>query len=200
MITPCKQCALQFCAFNICAVSYVVFGVGVCWSGFSLVFKSIRRVSCPPAVFGANILMRALWGTCTSSVLLLLLLLLPFEYLTMLCRTTGNPRNQSPENQITLSNMIDADWTIGRERADVAGKILADALLNREQVRRRSLIQQVVGRMSVDDAPLPRPGSLPTIFLHHFRNTRSLALLSPNIGYLLCVQSLFSHKCPAGVD
>lgn len=37
--------------------------------------------------------------------------------------------------QITLSGMIDADWTIGRERADVAGKILADALLNREQVR-----------------------------------------------------------------
>ncbi|CAN0375518.1 unnamed protein product, partial [Scytosiphon promiscuus] len=35
--------------------------------------------------------------------------------------------------QITLSSMIDADWTIGRERADVAGKILADALLNREQ-------------------------------------------------------------------
>eukprot|EP00903_Cladosiphon_okamuranus_P012128 g11379.t1 len=34
---------------------------------------------------------------------------------------------------ITLSNMIDADWTIGRERADIAGKILADALLNREQ-------------------------------------------------------------------
>ncbi|CAM9422429.1 unnamed protein product, partial [Hapterophycus canaliculatus] len=34
---------------------------------------------------------------------------------------------------ITLSSMIDADWTIGRERADVAGKILADALLNREQ-------------------------------------------------------------------
>lgn len=36
--------------------------------------------------------------------------------------------------QITLSSMIDADWTIGRERADIAGKILADALLNREQV------------------------------------------------------------------
>ncbi|CAM9239149.1 unnamed protein product [Pylaiella littoralis] len=34
---------------------------------------------------------------------------------------------------MSLSNMIDADWTIGRERADVAGKILADALLNREQ-------------------------------------------------------------------
>ncbi|CAB1101295.1 unnamed protein product [Ectocarpus sp. CCAP 1310/34] len=34
---------------------------------------------------------------------------------------------------ISLSSMIDADWTIGRERADVAGKILADALLNREQ-------------------------------------------------------------------
>eukprot|EP00904_Undaria_pinnatifida_P012334 jgi/Undpi1/8230/HiC_scaffold_25.g10700.m1 len=34
---------------------------------------------------------------------------------------------------LALSSMIDADWTIGRERADVAGKILADALLNREQ-------------------------------------------------------------------
>ncbi|CAM9509222.1 unnamed protein product, partial [Laminaria digitata] len=34
---------------------------------------------------------------------------------------------------LTLTSMIDADWTIGRERADVAGKILADALLNREQ-------------------------------------------------------------------
>lgn len=40
--------------------------------------------------------------------------------------------------QISLSSMIDADWTIGRERADIAGKILADALLNREQVRLRT--------------------------------------------------------------
>lgn len=40
--------------------------------------------------------------------------------------------------QISLSNIIDADWTIGCERADIAGKILADALLNREQVRYRN--------------------------------------------------------------
>lgn len=50
------------------------------------------------------------------------------SYLHTIC-----PRKKL-SRQISLSSMIDADWTIGRERADVAGKILADALLNREQV------------------------------------------------------------------
>ncbi|CAM9401962.1 unnamed protein product [Phaeothamnion confervicola] len=34
---------------------------------------------------------------------------------------------------ISLADMIDTDWTVGCERADLAGVILADALLNREQ-------------------------------------------------------------------
>lgn len=47
---------------------------------------------------------------------------------------TKNVSNRGRIQQITLANMIDTDWTIGRQRADIAGKILADALLNREQV------------------------------------------------------------------
>ena len=67
----------------------------------------------------------------TSSILLLYppsLALVPSNHVP-------SPVYRTTVFQITLSSMIDADWTIGRERADIAGKILADALLNREQVR-----------------------------------------------------------------
>ena len=49
-------------------------------------------------------------------------------------RRKSEPVVLFPISQISLADMIDGDWTIGKERADIAGKILADALLNREQV------------------------------------------------------------------
>lgn len=100
--------------------------------------------------------------------------------------------------------MIDADWTIGRERADVAGKILADALLNREQVRSTQEARQAVGskHMSRVMAPLDQDTlyglKYTTLKSHTKWRQTSILRRAPKPGYRGLRRMLFFLRCSRG--